>query len=259
MNFYQMSEDERNDLFHHSWVKSLIDTNHKELAALVIDGHLDILAGEWEVNIVVNLPADALAYFEEDKKAWQTAKDFLLKFFNMRFYTRDDKTIGVENIEVTTRIALSPVDPDWRDVTRDLIAKSKDLNQGVVTEKVMKRGNKAPIVYNEMKFASNSEVRVAQELERRDILFFPLPLAVRGDTGNRYRDRREVDFLICHHGKWGILEIAYHLGRYEKDVEKAQWFKDAGITCVEHFTAEKAYNNPGEVVTTFLKNLALHR
>lgn len=254
-----MSYDERNEVFHHSWVKSLIDTSHKELAALVIDGSLEIFSDDWTVGVVVNLPADALVYFEEDTKAWDTAKHFLLKFFNVRFYDNNNNPIRVEDIEVSTRPALVPVNPNWRDVARDLIAKSKDLNQGVVTEMVMKRSQKAPIVYNEMKFASNSEVRVAQELERRGVLFFPLPLAVRGDTGNRYHDHREVDFLICHHGKWGILEVAYHQGRYEKDTEKAQWFKDAGITCVEHFTAEKAYNNPADVVATFIRNLALHK
>jgi hypothetical protein len=259
MSIYEMSNGERDDLFHHTWVRSLIDTGHKELAALVIDGSLDINHGRWGVWVNVNLPADAVAYFDKDEKAWGTAENILYKFLDKRFYDEEGGFIPLSNIEVSTRIALAPVDLNWRDVARDLIAKSKDLNQGVVTEMVMKRNQKAPIVYNEMKFASNSEVRVAQELERRGILFFPLPLAVRGNTGNMYHDHREVDFLICHHGKWGILEVAYHQGRYEKDTEKAQWFKDAGITCVEHFTAEKAYNSPAEVVTTFIRNLALHK
>ncbi len=254
-----MSDDDRNDLFHHSWVTSLIDTNHRELAALIIDGSLDIQFWERSVDVIVNLPADALAYFETNEEAWSTAENLLCRFLDNRFNGEEGMPIRREFIGVWTRIALAPVDPNWREVARDLIAKSKDLNQGVITEKVMRREGKAPIVYNEMKFASKSEVRVAQELEGRGILFFPLPLAVRGSTGRGFQDRREVDFLICHHGKWGILEIAYHLKRYEQDAEKAQWFKDSGITCVEHFTAEKAYNNPAEVITTFLKNLALHK
>jgi len=102
-----------------------------------------------------------------------------------------------------------------------------------------------------MKFASQSEIRIAQELERRKILFFPLPLAVRADTGT-YQDRREPDFLICDDGAWGILEVAYHLDRYEEDKEKDAWFKQAGILCVEHYTAERCYKESGKVVDEFL-------
>ena len=58
----------------------------------------------------------------------------------------------------------------------------------------MDRG-KAIIPYNEMKFASQSEIRIAQELERRKVLFFPLALAVRADTGDLYQDHREAASL----------------------------------------------------------------
>ncbi len=259
MNIHQMSALERDEVFHHAWVTSLMDTGHKEIAALIIDGNLDIYTDDWSVDVVVNLQADVLTYFERDSEAWGTAEQLLRKLFVLRFHDASNEAIAPEDVRVSIRIRLKPVDPNWRDLSRDLIAKSKDLNQGVVTELAFKRRQKAPIVYNEMKFASNAEVRVAQELEGRDVLFFPLPLAVRGDTGDRYNDHREVDFLICHHGRWGILEIAYHKGRYEQDQAKTQWFKDAGVACVEYALAEKAYSHPAEVVNTFLKNLALHR
>lgn len=165
MNIHSMSAVERDEVFHQAWVTSLIDTGYKEIAALVIDGDLNIYPDDWSVDVVVNLQADTLTYFEEDDKAWGTAEQLLRKLFVQRFYNNNSEAIQTGDIQVSTRILLTPVAPDWRNVARDLITKSKDLNQGVVTEMVFKRRNKAPIVYNEMKFASNAEVRVAQELE----------------------------------------------------------------------------------------------
>jgi len=140
-----------------------------------------------------------------------------------------------------------------------LIVNAKDSNQAIVTEKVFSREKKQVYLYNEMKFASQAEIRIAQEFERRKILFFPLPLAVRNDTGNLFEDHREVDFLVCHDGIWGILEVSYHPDRFEKDAEKDSWFKDSGILCIQHSTAERCYNQPSAVVNEFLKILAKYK
>ena len=110
-----------------------------------------------------------------------------------------------------------------------------------------------------MKFASQSEIRIAQELEARRILFFPLPLAVRADTGDFYQDHREPDFLVCKDGVWGILEVSYHPDRYEKDSEKDSWFKKSGILCVQHYSAERCYNHFSDVVNEFLEILERHK
>ena len=64
------------------------------------------------------------------------------------------------------------------------------------------------------------------------MLFFPLPLAARSDTGALYLDHREPDFLICQDGTWGILEVAFHPDRYEKDSEKDIWFKKSGHSAI---------------------------
>ena len=132
-------------------------------------------------------------------------------------------------------------------------------NQGNITEKVFKRYNKEVLTYNEMKFGSLSELEIAKELEEREILFFPLPFAVRG-KGIDHKNHREPDFLVCLKGTWGILEVAHHIPeRYEKDQEKSAWFKKSGILCVEHYTAEKCLNKPKEVVDEFLDILSRYR
>ena len=110
-----------------------------------------------------------------------------------------------------------------------------------------------------MKFGSISEVRIAQALASRGVLFFPLPLAVRGETGASYMDRREPDFLVCHDGVWGILEVAFHPDRYEKDADKDVWFKTSGIVHIQNYPAEHCFNHPSEVVDAFLHLLAKHK
>ena len=156
-------------------------------------------------------------------------------------------------MRIEFRIKLLDVEENWQQKVKELIVNAKDSNQAIVTEKVFARdNNKNVLLYNEMKFGSQAEIRIAQEFERRQVLFFPLPLAVRRNTGQFYLDHREPDFLICNDGVWGILEVSHHLSeRYEKDVEKDAWFKQSGILCIEHRTADRCRNQPSEVVTSF--------
>ncbi len=165
----------------------------------------------------------------------------------------------VDNLPFINRVKLIEVEQDWQNIVKNLIANAQNPNQGLISEKVASKNGKPINVYNEMKFASRSEIRIAQELETQKILFFPLPLGVRADTGNFYNDHREVDFLICQDGAWGILEVSYHPDRYEKDSEKDSWFKKSGILCIQHYSAERCYNFSKEVVEEFLTILARYR
>lgn len=171
----------------------------------------------------------------------------------------DSNGCEVSDYPIFLRMKLIEVENNWKNIVRELITNAKYPNQAVVTEMVYLRKGKNSLIYNEMKFASQAEIRIAEELENRKILFFPLPLAVRNDTGIRYQDHREVDFLICQDGAWGILEISYHENRYEKDPEKDAWFKKSGILCIEHRTTERCYNQTKEVVKEFLSILARHK
>lgn len=221
----------------------------------------------------MDLPLSSYKYFEDDKKSWDYALEVLIVVTDghlldqngNRYYLQQYNDDGYptfsdeEAVKVEKRLKLSEAQEDWREITRELIADAKDPNQALVTEKVFRKESKTPLVYNEMKFASQSEIRIAQELEKRGVLFLPLPLAVRHETGNFYKDHREVDFLICEDGVWGVLEVAYHPNRYEQDKEKDAWFKKSGILCTEHYTAERCFNHPSEVVEEFLGVLQQHK
>jgi hypothetical protein len=177
-------------------------------------------------------------------------------------YSSQDITIKVEVVVFDYLIQLIVVEDGWRGVIRELIATSSGVrNQGAITEKGFAKAQKDPIEYKGLKFASHSEIRIAQEFEQRKVLFFPLAVGVRADTGNLYKDHREVDFLVCHNGAWGILEVSgpTHDGRFAKDAEKDAWFKQSGILCIEHRTAEQCFSNPKQIVDGFLRILAQHK
>jgi len=147
---------------------------------------------------------------------------------------------------------LPVADIAWSEEMKTRITQFKGSNQGLISQLVAAREGRPIHTWNELRYASASEISIAQELEKRKNLFFPLAVAVRAETGERWKDHREVDFLICTNGAWGILEVAYHPDRYEKDSEKDHWFKKSGILCIQHYTAERCYKEPSKVVYDFL-------
>ena len=244
---------------HRTWLGILLEGDFREVAALVVDADLRILYGNHDpYGICVDLPHSAYSYVIGNTALKQTIEKTLK--IVCAGHVLDQNENEIENFRIEYRVKLLDVEENWREIVKELIVNAKDANQGVITEKVFGREKKPVQTYNEMKFGSQSEIRIAQELERRKVLFFPLPLAVRADTGVLYQDHREVDFLVCQDGVWGILEVARHEPeRYEKDAEKDTWFKNSGILCIQHYTAENCYNNSTNVVDGFLKILARYK
>ena len=107
-------------------------------------------------------------------------------------------------------------------------------------------------VWENLRFRSESEIRIAQALDKvQGVLFFPNAKARLGHP--RGRENREPDFLVCYKGKWGILEVdgpSHH--QAAKDHARDRLFKLHGISFVEHFEATDCYENPERVVQQFL-------
>jgi hypothetical protein len=254
----QMSQEDLEGKLHRTWLEYLVASNQRDIAALAIDAEAILTYESYnDVEVIIDLPLFSYLLLEGNGNL----ENSIIESF--RFVSRGRIFDGNSNLHddcpISFRLQLIEVESDWKDIIRELITNKKDANQGVVTETVYLRKGKQPLIYNEMKFATQSEIRVAQELENRKILFFPLPLAVRNDTGNRYQDHREADFLVCDDGSWGILEISHHLNRYEKDSEKDVWFKKSGILCIQHYTTERCYNQTKNVIDEFLSILAKYR
>ena len=234
-----------------------MDCGSRELAAALVDGGVDVERDDHGYStgtIIIDVPTVAYELVSDNP----TMKQTLVKAAKAVALGHVSNT---DDPGVRLRVKLLDGDRGWQDIAREMILNQKGNNQGLISEMVAQRDRTRNdmIVYNETKYASQSEVRIAQELETRQVLFFPLALGIRADTGVNYRDHREVDFLVCEDGTWGILECSWHVGRYEKDSEKNTWFKKSGILCVQHYTAERCYKEPARVVDEFLSILRQHK
>ncbi len=149
----------------------------------------------------------------------------------------------------SVRAELVDLDPDWRTELLEIARGRGVHNQAIIA--------KAVRVWNNLRFRSQSEIRVAQALDQAGVLFLPNCLARLG--GKEGRRNREADFLICHQGKWGILEVdgePFHPPvRTVYDHERDRLFQRHGIVVVQHFDADKCFNDPTGVVDEFLSIL----
>lgn len=153
----------------------------------------------------------------------------------------------------TAHAELVDIDPDWRQELLE-IARGKGVrNQGTAGTPPVH----APHVWHNLAFRSASEVKIAAALDGAGALFFPNAVA-RLSTPEGRRNR-EPDFLVCHEGKWGVLEVdgePFHpASRASQDHERDRLFKAHGIRVVEHFDANECYQRPDTVVARFLSIL----
>ncbi len=103
-------------------------------------------------------------------------------------------------------------------------------------------------------FRSNSEIKIAKTLDHRGIFFIPAT-RVRMDAGKGDRQTRELDFVICYEGKWGVLEVdgPYHVAKL--DGERDSLLRMHGISNIQRFPSERCYQEPKAVVDEFLSRL----
>lgn len=111
------------------------------------------------------------------------------------------------------------------------------------------------IAWHGLTLRSQSEVKIAKALDNRGILFLAgARIRLKTET---HRQTREVDFLIHHRGKWGILEVDGP--HHEHSVRADEWrdarFQEQGIS-VSRFPADQCYRQPDAVIEMFLKQLS---
>jgi hypothetical protein len=256
---FQKMRKELETKIHRTWIELLKETGYRELVAAVLDAELCFLYGDYNntYGMSIDLPPSSYALIMQNETHQQILIHYLAFVAKGRIH--DQNGNEEKNPHFEFRMKLLDVEYGWENIMRELIANYKNSNQASITELMFKRDHKETYLYNIMKFASQSEIRIAQALEARQVLFFPLPLAVRYDTGKKYQDYREPDFLICNKGVFGIIEVSYHPDRFEKDAEKDIWFKKSGILCIQHYTAEKCYKEPDKVVNEFLEILSKYK
>jgi len=157
----------------------------------------------------------------------------------------EDCGIGI----LSARAEIVDVGPNWRSELLKIV-RGRDIDNVAV-------GEHAPRIWNNLRFRSESEVKIAQALDQVGVLFLPNCKARLGSAERR--ENREADFLVCFKGRWGILEVdgePFHpASRTVEDHERDRLFRLQGISVVEHFDASDCFNNPKAVVQKFLKIL----
>lgn len=238
----------------------LLWRRREDLAAALLEADWEFKPSETnqENDLHIGVPAQYLHSFADESPDVDVVRTIVRQV--SRGHTFDMKGFPYELATIFVGQLLA-YESDWEEVVKAQIAQAQVTNQALVTEAAFRRAGKEPVKYGELKFGSRTEVRIAQELENRGVMFFPLAVAVKASTGINHKDHREVDFLIVQDGVVGILEVAgpNHAGRQVADIEKDKWFQDAGIVCLKEYPAELCWSDPAGVVTGFLSYLALHK
>ncbi|MFM6580287.1 MAG: pentapeptide repeat-containing protein [Dolichospermum sp.] len=136
----------------------------------------------------------------------------------------------------------------------DLILSKISQNDNINNQGVQFYSDSTIHTWENLRFRSKTEIKIAEALDRTGVLFVPNSLARL--TTPKGRENKEADFLICYNGKWGILEVdgPFHTAeRRVEEQERERIFKKNGIKVVERFDAQRCYNNPDEVVQEFFK------
>jgi hypothetical protein len=138
------------------------------------------------------------------------------------------------------------------------LTKSNALAVSNETKNQANSGVRAEYEWGGIYFRSQVEIRIAQELDKRGVLFFG---NVRGrfnlDDSPISKDllngRVELDFLVFHQGKCLILEIdgTHHSKQTERDYSRDRVLLKEGIPTVR-FTAKECQERTADVVTEFM-------
>ena len=149
---------------------------------------------------------------------------------------------------VKTHLKLVTDSPgDWRTQLRELAKGERQTNQGRQFDSPVPRH-----IWNRLHFRSQAEVKIAEALDRKGVMYFPNCAARLGPVEDRRN--KEPDFLVCQNGKWGILQVdgkEFH----QKAALDHEWdyqFQLHGVKIVRHFMGIDCMRAPDEVVEKFL-------
>jgi hypothetical protein len=154
-----------------------------------------------------------------------------------------------EHITLHARASIVvPNSADWRNELLAILDGRDVDNQAI--------GFQATRTYEGLRFRSESEVRIAQALDRAGVMFVPNCRARIGSVGRRRNC--EADFLVMADGRWGVLEVdgeQWHVGLASRDHERDRPFHFHGAHKVQRFDAGDCFENPDGVVKKFLSLL----
>src|SRR5215467_13726143 len=132
----------------------------------------------------------------------------------------------------------------------------RDVLTGTNNQALFDYSDQTVYEHQGLRFRSATEVKIYDELVRRHLLVFPLPVAVLGNAGVY----REPDFLVfSRNGNSGILEIhgePFHPTKTTvKESARRRQFEDIGVNRCEVYDAAECYLSTQRIVSDFLARL----
>jgi hypothetical protein len=241
-----------------SAINFLIDGEEHEAATVLLFCSLhvdysDLKIREVDVNSWAGLRityGDASFHLTGPRQAYTVLHDTAHPVFSaVNQALRAVAPAGARYMSWDIRAQIIDVEPNWREELRQIAGGRGVHNQAVEIP------NREIVKWGNLGFRSESERRIAIALDTTGVLFLPNCLARLGAQGKRVT--READFLICHEGKWGVLEVdgPFH-PRAALDHERDRLFKQHGIGVTERFDWETCLNDAPGVVQHFLALLA---
>jgi very-short-patch-repair endonuclease len=170
-------------------------------------------------------------------------------------YEKLSEELEQENLDLKEKLLL--LDIQFENLVEREVEKRLKANQGIKAKK--------SLIWKGMRFRSKPEREIAIVLDEIGVMFFPLPSGrVMTEEGMK---TREIDFLVCSRGKWGILECDGGLWHTFNSITKGQApsaaldhkrdndFNRHGQWFIKRFTDEECKANPHNVVRQFLDML----
>ncbi len=243
MEQQEVSFEER---IHASTVQFLIQENEREAAVALLSCTFELSvwddnADYTRYNILLRGPRQIYEVFSDDShpttRAVVAALNAVMPW---------DCSVN----RVLVRSTLVDAVPGWKAEMLDIALGKVVHNQGLTIN------NQATMIWQNLRFRSESEKRITQALDRAGVLFIPNCLARL--TTPEGRKNKEPDFVVCYQGRWGILEVdgePFHPpARTVEDHKRDRDFRKYGIQ-VEHFDASECYQQSDRVVKDFLDTL----
>ncbi len=136
-----------------------------------------------------------------------------------------------------------------------LVSLEKEYSFPIPVKRQTNQGRGAEIKWKHLSFRSEHEVAIASELDTIGVMF--LPNAAVRITENGDRVTKEVDFLVCKNGRWGILEVdgAQHRESRAEDMMRDDAFTDAGVWFIRRYPAAMCIEKPTWVAQDFITRL----
>jgi len=217
----------------------------------------------WQINRKTNLEEVICEYVYLDRDHYSyidgiedvITKEAERRPINGNFAPGEFTSLYKKIIENTDLIISKTLE---NDNTVNKPEKNIDVDNTSNNQGVQFYANSTIHTWENLRFRSKTEIKIAEALDRTGVLFVPNSLARL--TTPKGRENKEADFLICYNGKWGVLEVdgPFHTAeRRVEEQERERIFKKNGIKVVERFDAQRCYNHPDEVVQEFFNMIEI--